>query len=177
MAIESSTPADLPERDELINALDIDLQVTALTRQLHDVGYIAAVLAPAVERRVRTAEFFRVVEKGIQNGLSSSFEIEERVHFRERGAQLTVLEEFLRGTGKLAVVHGGAGYGKTTLVQRLLATRGYGKLIVQIDGRRTKSAWAFLEELFSQVGIRLAPEQLSVLGNLTMESVMPAVRG
>jgi len=177
MAIESSTPADLPERDELINALDIDLQVTALTRQLHDVGYIAAVLAPAVERRVRTAEFFRVVEKGIQNGLSSSFEIEERVHFRERGAQLTVLEEFLRGTGKLAVVHGGAGYGKTTLVQRLLATRGYGTLIVQIDGRRTKSAWAFLEELFSQVGIRLAPEQLSVLGNLTMESVMPAVRG
>ena len=112
MAIESGTPADLPEREELINALDIDLQVTALTRQLHDVGYIAAVLAPAVERRVRTAEFFRVVEKGIQNGLSSSFEIEERVHFRERGAQLTVLEEFLRGTGKLAVVHGAAGYGK-----------------------------------------------------------------
>jgi tetratricopeptide (TPR) repeat protein len=176
MEIESSTTATLPERDELIEALDIDLQVTALTRQLRDVGIIKAVLAPDVEQRVRASEFVRLVEKGVQDGLRSNFEIEERVHFRERGAQLTLLEDFLRGTGKLAMVHGGGGYGKTTLVHRLLATRAYGKLIVRIDGRRTKSAWAFLEELFSQVGIRLAPEQLSVLGNLTMDSVMPTVR-
>lgn len=176
MEIEGSSSQSLAARDELIEALDIDLQVTALTRQLHDVGIIQAVLAPEVERRVRASEFTRLVENGVKDGLTSSFEVVERVHFRERGTQLNILEEFLRGSGKLATVHGGGGYGKTTLVHRLLATRSYGKLIVQIDGRRIRSAWAFLEDLFSQVGIMLAPEQLSVLGNLTMDAIMPTVR-
>jgi tetratricopeptide (TPR) repeat protein len=174
MEIEQQSSQNLPSRDELVNALD--LQVTALTRQLRDVGFLNAVLAPSVERRVRTSAFTRVIEDGIKAGLSSSFKADEIVHFRERGSQLNVLEGFLRGASRLAIVHGGSGYGKTTLVKRLLATRSYGKLIVQVDGRRTKGAWAFLEELFSQVGIRLAPEQLSVLSNLEIDSISPIIR-
>nr|WP_246729152.1 methyltransferase domain-containing protein [Methylosinus sp. RM1] len=176
MEIENQSPDSLPARDDLIEALDIDLQVTALTRQLLDVGMLQAVLAPDIERRVRTSEFTKLVEGAVDRGLTSQFQIEEKVHFRERGAQLDILEKFLRGSGKLAVVHGGSGYGKTTLVHRLLATRSYGKLVVEIDGRRIKNAWAFIEEMFTQLGIRLAPEQLSVLGNLSLEAAEPTIR-
>lgn len=176
MELEKQSAAGLKDREEIVEALDIDLQVTSLTRQLRDVGRIEAVLAPDIERRVRAAEFTHLVENRVTVGLQSSFQVQERVHFRERGVQLNLLEEFLRSSAKLAVVHGGGGCGKTTLVHRLLATRSYEKLVVEIDGRRVKSAWSFIETLFSQVGIRLAPEQLSVLGNLSVNNIEPTLR-
>lgn len=175
--IEAEGAKNAPGRGQLIEALDLDLQLAALTRQLRDVGSTDLVLIPDVEKRIRANQFNRrVSEFALSGNIIEPASFDEHVHFRERGEQLTVLETFLRSADRVAVVHGGVGTGKTTLVRRLLATRAYEKVPILVDGRVTRSFWGFVESLFSQIGLRLDPEALSVLSDLRASNFELAMR-
>ncbi len=174
--VEQEFSQNLPGRSELVEALDIDLQLSALTRQLRNAGGILVSLDESVERRVRSAEFTKRLASAIEAGTLITVPIEEQIHFRERGEQLTVLETFLRTADRLAVVRGGGGTGKTSLVRRVLSTRAYDKFVVIIDCRRSKDIWSFLEVIFSQFGLKLDTEILSVLTNLEFSSIQQSLR-
>jgi tetratricopeptide (TPR) repeat protein len=174
--LEKEENKALSGRSELIEALDLDLQVTALTRQLRDEGVLRLDLDDEFSRRVRASAFTKRVAEMVESGLIAKTTVDEYVHFRERGEQLTILEEFLRSSKRIAVVHGGIGTGKTTLVRRLLSNRAYGKAAIVVDGRRTKGYWPFVEEFFSQIGLNLSPEQLSVLSNISFDNMEVSFR-
>jgi len=174
--IERFSDADQSRRGGIVEALDLELQLASLTRQLWNEGRRDLLVDPSVEKKVRTTEFTRRIDDLVKQNNPSGIEINEQVHFRERGEQLTVLENFLRGNDRIAVVHGGAGTGKTTIARRVLATRSYEKAVVVVDGRATKSFWAFVEVVFSQVGLRLAPDLLSVIGDTRISTIEPALK-
>jgi tetratricopeptide (TPR) repeat protein len=44
-----------------------------------------------------------------------------------------------------------------------------------IDGRVSRGFWPFLEQLFAQLGLRLAVDVLSVLGNINFEKLRPPI--
>ncbi len=165
-----------PQRDDAVEAIDFDLQLAALTRQLADVG-VLNILPVEVAKRVRADQFTSLIQQAASENLVSSAGPPEvsNFHFRERGSQLTRLEDFLRSDSTFAQIHGGAGYGKTTLANRLLATRAYNKAVVRIDGRVVKTFWSFVESFFAQVNVRLAPEQLSVIDNLNIGNALPVI--
>jgi tetratricopeptide (TPR) repeat protein len=174
--IENFPDADLSRRGRLVEALDLELQLAALTRQLWNEGRRELVVGSSVEKKVRITEFARRIDDLVKQDDIFGIEINEQVHFRERGEQLTILENFLRGDDRIAVIHGGVGTGKTTIARRVLATRSYNKAVVVVDGRATRSFWAFVEVVFSQVGLRLAPELLSVIGDTRISTIEPALK-
>lgn len=174
--VEEQFSRKLPDRSKLVEALDIDLQLAALTRQLRDSGGLELTLQQDVEKRVRAAEFTKRVSRAIEASALRTSPVEERIHFRERGEQLTLLETFLRSSERLAVVRGGPGTGKTSLVRRILSTRAYDKFVAIIDCRRSKDIWSVVENLFSQFGLNLDAEALSVLTNLGFASIQPTLR-
>jgi tetratricopeptide (TPR) repeat protein len=165
----------LPAREALVHAVDMELQLASLTRELRDAGGLDLKLDPLVERRIWTTEIVRRIEGlAVANTLSGA-EVAPPPHFRERGAQLTIAEEFLRSQAKIAMVHGGAGTGKTTFVQHLLATRLYEKALVYIDARAARGFWPMLEQMMSQLGVNLAADVISVVEHLEYDQLRAAI--
>ncbi|MDJ0448803.1 tetratricopeptide repeat protein [Methylocystis sp. JR02] len=165
----------LPERDQLIEALDLDLQLASLTRELRGIGGLEVRLDPAVERRIRLAEISRRIEALADNGVKPGEPVQPHAHFRERGAQMTEAETFLRSQARLAVVHGGGGTGKSTFLDQLLANRLYDKLLVRIEARLARGVWAMIEQMMAQLGVNLAADVISVLGDLTYNQLSPSI--
>lgn len=166
---------ELPERDELIQALDLDLQLASLTKELRAEGGIELKLDPAVERRIRLNEINKRIEALAEHGLKSADPPPPHPHFRERGAQLTQAETFLRSPARLAIIHGGVGTGKTAFLDQLLATRLYDKALVRLDARVARGVWPMVEGAIAQLGVNLAVEAISVLGDLAYEQIVPAM--
>jgi hypothetical protein len=110
-ALDQSDQRDLPDRPEIIAALDLDLQLTSLTRLLRNEGFQLR-LDDAVARRMRATEFQKRVDAFVRADNLLKRSPEEHVHFRERGEQLNTMEAFLRSSDKLALVYGGPGGGK-----------------------------------------------------------------
>ena len=164
------------ESDRLVDIIDLDLQLTALTRQLRNEGAFDASLGSEIERRVRHSEITDRINKFVQAGLIDRRSIVERVRFRERGDLLNALELFLRSPHSLIGVAGGAGIGKTTLIEHLLANRAYEKSSIVLDGGKIGDPFSFLEQFFAQVGLRLEPEILSVLNNLNWPILETSLR-
>ncbi len=175
--VEVEASQELPGREALVEALDLDLQIAGLTRQLRDCGALGLALTADIEKRIRVGEFSQRVDNFLKDAPRALPSLgPDSVHFRERGEQLTILETFLRSDDRVAIIYGGSGTGKTTLARRLLSTRSYAKVPIFVDGRQTKSAWAFIETVFSQVGLRLAPEMLSILGDLNVSTFEVSLR-
>ena len=172
-AIESTTAGN--QRHPVVAAIDLDLQFASLTRQLRDSGAILSV-DHNFERRMRSRALAGAIHSFVEAGQLERTTVAETVRLRERGEQLNRLEEFLRSETRLAVVRGGGGSGKTTLVVHLLAARAYEKVPVIIDARRGTDLWSFVEQLFSQVGLRLRADILSILSTLTWTNVEPRLR-
>lgn len=173
-ALEASG-GELPERDELVQALDLDLQLASLTKELRGMGGIELKLDPAVERRIRLNEINKRIEALAERGPDSAAPPEPHPHFRERGAQLTQAETFLRSRARLAIVHGGVGTGKTAFLDQLLATRLYDKALVRLDARVARGVWPMVEGAMAQLGVNLAADVISVLGDLTYDQIAPAM--
>lgn len=165
----------LPERDALIAALDMDLQLASLTRELKDAGGLDLKLDPEIERRIQAKELVKRIEALADANEISGTETTAHAHFRERGTQLNIAEDFLRSTARIAVVHGGNGTGKTTFIQQLLANRLYEKALVSIDARSARGVWPMIEQLFSQLGVNLAASAISVMGHLEYDQLRAAV--
>jgi tetratricopeptide (TPR) repeat protein len=167
--------SSLPARGELIEAIDMALQLASLTRELRSAGGLDLKLDPEVERTIRANEIVKRIE-GLADldGLVGSTLVAP-AHFRERGAQLTIAEDFLRSGSRLAVVHGGKGTGKTTFIEQLLANRLYDKTLVVIDARAARGVWPMLEQLMSQLGVNLAADVISVMEHLTYGQIAPSV--
>jgi hypothetical protein len=160
-ALDQAAQRSLPDRPELITALDLDLQLVSLTRQLRNAGALSLKLDEDVARRVRAVEFTRRVDAFVRANNLVKRTPEVNVHFRERGEQLNTMEAFLRAPDRLALVFGGRGTGKTTFVNHLLKERLYEKTFVMIDGRASRGFWPIIEQLFAQVGLNLAAEALT----------------
>jgi len=128
-----------------------------------------------VERRIRTNEIVKRIEDLAAANMLSGAEISAPPHFRERGAQLTIAEDYLRSQAKVAIVHGGSGTGKTTFIQHLLANRLYDKALVQIDARSARGFWPMLEQMMSQLGVNLAADVISVVDHLQYEQLRSAI--
>ena len=165
----------LPAREALVHALDMELQLASLTRELRDAAGLDLKLDPQVERNIRTNEILRRIEGLATANSLSGAEVAAPPHFRERGAQLTIAEEFLRSQARFAVVHGGAGTGKTTFIQHLLATRLYEKALIYIDARAARGFWPMLEQMMSQLGVNLAADVISVVEHLEYDQLRPAI--
>lgn len=165
----------LPERDKLIEALDLDLQLASLTRELRGNGGLEARLDPEVERRIRFAEISRRIEALAETEVKPREASHPPVHFRERGAQMTEAETFLRSSARLAVVYGGIGTGKSTFLDQLLANRLYDKLLVRIDARLTRGVWPMIEQTLAQLGLNLAVDVISVLSELTYDQLSSSI--
>lgn len=173
--IEKTAATGDAEWSQVVAMVDLDLQLAALTRQLRDVGAFVE-LDTGLEKRLRARELAGKVESFVQADTLSKQTIAERVRLRERGEQLNVLEEFLRGPARLAAVLGGGGTGKTACVEHLLATRSYGKSPVVINAQRVTDVWSLVESVFAQVGLRLAAERLSVLSNIGWQALEVPLR-
>jgi tetratricopeptide (TPR) repeat protein len=156
---------ETPEGSQVVEALDLDLQLAALTRRLRDAGAFVELTAD-VEKRLRASEIAKAIESFVRADALKKPEVTAHVHFRERGQQLNELEDYLRSNEVLGAVTGGPGIGKTTIVGHLLATRSYGKSVVIVDAKQVSDLWGFVERVFALLGLRLAPERLSVLQNL-----------
>lgn len=156
-----------------IDDLDLDLQFASLGRELRDEG-LGVNLDPDIQRRLRLKELVRRIELIAGNALPEGALVQAPSHFRERGKQLNVAEEFLRSNDGLAVVHGGPGTGKTTFVDQLLANRLYEKVLVRIDLRSARGFWPVLEQILSQLGVNLAADVMSVLDDLSYQQVQAA---
>ena len=175
-ALDRADERTLPDRPQLIAALDLDLQLTSLTRELRNAGALHLTLDNEAARRVRAAEFTARVDAFVRANTLVKEAPAEYVRFRERGEQLNVMEAFLRSQSRLALVHGGAGTGKTTFINHLLKERVYDKAFVIIDAQISRGLWPIVEQLFAQVGLNLASEILSVLGNIGYAIVEPPIR-
>lgn len=174
-ALERSSSSEIPERDELIEALDVDLQLASLTRELRGVGGLHVKLDPEVERRIRLTEIIKRIEVLAEQEPKAAEPPKPHAYFRERGAQLTDAESFLRSSARLAIVHGGVGTGKTTFLDQLLANRLYDKFLVRIDARVSRGIWPMLEGMMAQLGVNLSASVISVLGELRYEQVSSSV--
>lgn len=163
-------------RGDLVEALDIDLQFAGLTRQLMNSGAIGLQIDAETQKRIRQNEFTGKIANFLKSNVRPNRSIKSNIHFRERGTPLNQLEDYLRSDNAVALVYGGLGTGKTTLVRHLLETRAFDKWVVTIDGRKTTTFWNFIEQLLAQVGLRVAPELLSVLTTLTPSSVGPVLK-
>lgn len=172
-AIESTSAG--VRRAPIVDAMDLDLQFASLTRQLRDSGVTIA-LDDEFERRMRGRALGGAIHAFVEAGELIRTPVAETVRMRERGEQLNILEQFLRSETRLAVVRGGVGSGKTTLVFHVLSTRAYEKVPAIIDGNRATDLWSFIEQLFSCVGLRLATDILSILGTLTWANLEPSLR-
>jgi hypothetical protein len=170
-ALDQADQRSLPNRPELIAALDLDLQLASLTRQLRNEGALHLKLDDEVERRIRGSEFAGRVDAFVRADKLAKRSPEEHAHFRERGEQLNTMEAFLRSQERLALVYGGRGTGKTTFINHLLKERLYDKAFVMIDGRASRGFWPVIEQLFAQVGLHLAADVLSVIGKTDFERV------
>ncbi|MFY2007002.1 tetratricopeptide repeat protein [Achromobacter xylosoxidans] len=149
---------------KVVSVLDLDVQYAALTRQLRDAGEPLS-FDKAIDRKLRAKSLTGAVEQFIACGKLKINAITDTVNFRERGEQLSGIEQFLRGAANLAIVAGGGGIGKTTFVRHLISRRSYDKSPVIIDGRSLTDVWSFVEAVFSQVGLNLQVEVLSALKN------------
>ena len=163
--IDSVIFNDKPDWSKVKTMLDLDLQLAALTRQLKDVGAIIG-LSPEIEKRVRRHEINDAITAFIEQGVLTKTVVPEINRFRERGEQLNILEEFLRGGATLAAVTGGGGIGKTTLVEHVLTNRSYTKSVIIIDAKCATSLWSFIEILFTGVGLKFSAERLAALETL-----------
>jgi tetratricopeptide (TPR) repeat protein len=150
---------------EVVEALDLDVQLAALTRQLKDAGQRVTFEAP-LEKRLRARALSGAIDAFVKLDKLEARQLTDLVHFRERGEQLTRMEDFLRGEEPLALVWGGNGSGKTTFVTHLLAVRAYEKCVVLLDGRSITDLWSFVEAFFAQVGLRLSTDVLGTLQEL-----------
>ena len=175
-ALDTETEKNLPNRSELIQALDLDLQLVSLTRMLQQVGAIDVKLDPTIARRIRQKEFAGRIDHFVKKnkGLRSQDPVKQK-HFRERGNQLDEMEAFLRSTNKVSLVFGGAGTGKTSFVNHLLDGRIYGKSMVWIDGRSNRSFWSIVEQIFAQSGLHISSDLLSATDELPYDSVKSAI--
>lgn len=149
---------------EVVRVLDLDVQYAALTRQLREAGQNLE-FDPTVEKKLRKKSLTGAVDEFIIKGELKKNQIAEATNFRERGEQLTVVEDFLRGGSNLAVVVGGSGIGKTSFVSHVLSRRAYEKSAIFISGRSLTDVWSFVEAVFSQVGLNLAVDVLGSLKN------------
>jgi hypothetical protein len=75
-----------PNREALLEALDIDLQLASLTRELTQLGSLNVRLAPDVERRLRLAEIVRPIETLASAESLTGSSITPPPRFRERGS-------------------------------------------------------------------------------------------
>jgi tetratricopeptide (TPR) repeat protein len=174
---QPNAAGEATRRAPILEALDIDLQLAALTRQLRNAGALGLVLEPSFEKHLVVRDLGTKVDQAIASGTRPQKTIRERARFRERGEQLSPLEDFLRGDSKLALVSGGAGIGKTSLVEHLLANRSYAKSNIVMNGVRHNELWSFLESFLSQAGVRISPEVFSVISSLEWGLVAePVVR-
>ena len=173
-AVESAGDS-LPARDALVHALDMELQLASLTRELRDAGGLDLKLDPQVERQIRTNEIVKRIAALATANTLNGVELIPPLHFRERGAQLTIAEEFLRSQARVAVVHGGPGTGKTTFIHHLLGTRLYEKALIYIDARAARGFWPMLEQMMSQLGVNLAADVISVIEQLEYDQLRAAI--
>lgn len=176
IALDRAREEALPHRSELVAALDLDLQLESLTRELRNLGALQLDLPPDLARRVRTVEFFRRVEAFVRSGALVKQLPAESAHFRERGEALNIMEAYLRSQSRLAMVYGGSGTGKTTFISHLLKGRLYEKSFVSINAHASRGLWPLIEQLFAQVGLNIPGDMLSVLGNIEYASVESAIR-
>ncbi len=165
----------IPNRNPLIEALDLDLQLASLTRELQRCGVLEARLDVEMEKRVRLTAILRPIETLSRANSVSGKTIDPPRRFRERGAQLTAGETFLRSNNRLALVYGGTGTGKTTFIQQLLSNRIYDKVLALVDARTAQSVWPLLEGILTQFGVRLPGDALGALGALQYTQVAPAI--
>ncbi|MEP0641025.1 MAG: tetratricopeptide repeat protein, partial [Roseobacter sp.] len=174
-ALDKMREDELPERSELIEALDLDLQLTSLTRMLHSAGVIDVKIEGTLARRMRHREFSGRVDKFVKAEKLDKKVPPQHGHFRERGKQLDEMEAFLRSQIRLALVHGGVGTGKTAFVNHLLDGRLYDKSFLWIDGKTSRSFWPFIEQLFAQAGLHITSDLLNAFEELEYDNVQPAI--
>ncbi len=160
---------------KILNVVDLDVQLAALTRQLREARVFVD-LDAAVSKRLRSRGIAKLIGAFVAGDTLLRPEVSARGRLRERGEQLDALEQFLRGESPLAVLSGGVGTGKSMLAEHLLSTRSYDKSPVILIATPSMDVWSMLESLFSQLGLRLRPEVLAVLDNLTWESIEVPLR-
>ncbi len=160
----------------LVDVVDIDLQLTALTRQLRNEGVFELTLTPEIERRVRHSQFVKRVDSFVRDNSLVKRQVLEKVRLRERRDNLSALESFLRSNNSLIGLTGGPGVGKTSVLEHLLANRAYEKSPLILDGLKITDSYSFVEQFFGLAGLKLEPELLSVLTNLNWPIVEPPLR-
>lgn len=162
--LERKSTQSSGQEGEIVRVLDLDVQYAALTRQLRDAGQDLH-FDKAVDKKLRAKALTGAVDEFIARGELKKNLITDTINFRERGEQLTRMEEFLRSNASMAIVAGGAGIGKTTFVRHLLSRRAYDKSPVLVDGGALTDIWSFVEVVFSQLGLNLSVDVLSSLKN------------
>lgn len=173
-ALEAAQKADATAKD-IVRAIDLDLQLASLTRQLLDAGMIGIKLDDEVGKRVRMTEITKKVAAFVEKDVLPSNPPVEEAHFRERGDQLNKLEGFLRGSGRIALVWGGVGTGKTTFIKHLLHGRLYAKSLVMVDLRASSGFWPAVEQIFAQLDLRVSSDLLSVAGDIEFSSIRASI--
>jgi tetratricopeptide (TPR) repeat protein len=139
-----------------IAIIDFDLQRLALIEQLRGAGAID-VEAPSAEEQARAAIGTFAMHLGAFDPARANLgslivALDRPPHFRDRARSQDALEEFLRGSNGVAVIHGGAYMGKTVLVTEVLARRARNRQPIMVDIQRTSTAWNLVEQLLAGVG-------------------------
>ncbi|WP_018605562.1 hypothetical protein [Uliginosibacterium gangwonense] len=172
-SLERKSTQSSSQEVEIVRVLDLDVQYAALTRQLKDVGQ-DLYFDKAVDKKLRAKSLTGAVDEFIARGELKKNSIIDTINFRERGEQLTQIEEFLRSNASLAIVAGGGGIGKTAFVRHLLSRRAYDKSPVLVDGGALTDIWLFVEVVFSQLGLNLSVDVLSSLKNIGWTVLEPS---
>ena len=176
--LEWLAPDDEIFREVRLAKLDFDLQYAALLKQLISVG------APSIPQPT-PAQQTKILQKSFAKALASfqiadvgpdNLQLLQGNSFRDRANYQDGLETFLRENFPVAVVYGGALAGKTALVKEVLSKRAYSKHVVLIDIQASSSVWNILEQLFSGLGCKIAPDLYGGLKNISFDDIRDEVR-
>lgn len=164
----------LPDsRDTRVAALDLDLQLAALNRQLVRAGALGVnPLSSSEEKRVAGLLFEKHLSTFDSSSVLANRQVPERsAHFRDRARDQDRFEEYLDSSISVAVVTGGPLIGKSALVKEVLSRRSHARQPVFLDVASTTTVWNMLENYLLAVGCKFSYELLSEFKSIRLSGV------
>ena len=151
-------PGDMEARNRTIAAIDLDLQVAALQKQLAEArAHGVSSQAESQQGKVVEASLQSQLKRFDPATLASAFATIPRFDgFRDRAHSQDALQDFLLSNSQVAVIRGGPFMGKSVLAAEVLHRRAHHRHGIVIDVGATSTVWNLLERYIAAVGCKVS---------------------